>query len=58
MCCACLSVHTTLSKLFPSDVAFRTELRTNRFLQGGNSWQPMNNGIDMTTLEDQVRRFQ
>ena len=45
-------------RLFPSNVAFRTELRTNRFLQGKNNLQPANDGTDTTTSEDQVWRLQ
>ena len=45
-------------RLFPSNVAFQTELRANIFLQGGNSRQPTNDGVNMMTLEDEVWRLQ
>ena len=45
-------------RLFPSQVAFCTELRVYGFLQGENNWQPAGDGDDMTKSNDQVRRPQ
>ena len=45
-------------RLFPSHVAFCTELRVYGFLQGENNRQPASNGANRTKSNDQIGRPQ
>ena len=54
----CIVSALFCERLFPSQVAFCTELRVYGFLQGENNWQPASDGADTMKSNDQVRRPQ
>ena len=55
---SCIVSALFCERLFPSHVAFCTELRVYGFLQGENNRQPAGDGADTTKSNDQVRRPQ